>query len=63
MSGVSDATREYQRGREEMKAEIVAALRAAHARDTANDECERDTACAQCEDWYRAIETAERCKV
>lgn len=62
MTKGSTESAEYQRGREEMKSEVLAALKRGLARDTGYDEHERGEGCSQCDDWYKAIDVAEGCE-
>lgn len=43
-------------GAADMKARITEALQAAHARDTAYDECDSGRPCSQCATWYQAMD-------
>lgn len=44
---------------QDMKQRIIEAVKAAHAKDTAGDQCERDNACAECDLYYHVLDVIE----
>jgi hypothetical protein len=46
-------------GAARIKVDIIEAVKQAHAKDTAGDQCERENACAECDLYYHILDVIE----